>query len=331
MNESLQEFCDWRGASPRVDRAAGAIRGVKILGLASRNGRRYAESGLAAAVPLYENAKVNVNHPHGQPGAPRDYQDRIGAVRDVQLRPGEGLFADFHYNPHHPLVEQLLWDAEHAPENVGFSHHVEARTQRGSGAVVVEEILRVLSVDLVADPATTHGLFENRADPPPETASGKPAATEPPARRLAEATLDELRQTRPDLVDQIAGPSQAELAQLREAVARHEACQRQQSRDAEIRRLLAEFQLPVPDDASPAGRAILDPPFLESLATAADAAALRSLVAARARLVETVRSQLTDAVPSRPTARDQHSVYQSPSSADAKSFAAALCKLNTEQ
>ena len=45
-----------------------------------------------------------------------------------------------------------MWDAEHAPENVGFSHNVEARVGRRGERVVVEAITRVQSVDLVADP-----------------------------------------------------------------------------------------------------------------------------------------------------------------------------------
>ena len=73
----------------------------------------------------------------------------------------KGLFADFHFNPKHALAEQLVWDAEHAPENVGFSHNVEARTVRRGERIVVEAITRVQSVDLVADPATTRGLFES--------------------------------------------------------------------------------------------------------------------------------------------------------------------------
>ena len=110
------------------------------------------------AAALYENAKVNVNHPQGHPAAPRDYRDRLGQIRCVAMRPGEGLFGDLHFNPKHALAEQLLWDAEHAPENVGFSHNVEARTVRRGDEIVVEAITRVQSVDLVADPATTRGL-----------------------------------------------------------------------------------------------------------------------------------------------------------------------------
>jgi hypothetical protein len=134
---------------------------VKILGLKSRNGRSYLPAALREAAALYENAKVNVNHPKGHPAAPRDYQDRLGQIRGVELRADEGLFGDLHFNPKHGLAEQLVWDAEHAPENVGFSHNVEARTVRRGDDVVVEAITRVQSVDLVADPATTRGLFES--------------------------------------------------------------------------------------------------------------------------------------------------------------------------
>ena len=83
-----------------------------------------------------------------------------GVIRNVTAQP-DGLYADFHFNPKHALAEQLAWDAEHSPANVGFSHDVQAKTVRRDGKVVVEEISRVESVDLVADPATTDGLFES--------------------------------------------------------------------------------------------------------------------------------------------------------------------------
>ena len=121
---------------------------------------------------------MNVNHPAGNHGGPRDYQDRIGRLVGVAVTP-DGLRADFHFNPKHALAEQLMWDAEHAPENVGFSHNVEANVSRRNGKVVVEEIVKVQSVDLVADPATTRGLFE-----------GSDPATE--KKRLVEAVAAEI-------------------------------------------------------------------------------------------------------------------------------------------
>lgn len=191
MTETLLEYCNSRGVNVRVDAAAGVIRGVKILGLRSRNGREYRPQALSRAAALYEGAKVNVNHPKGSPAAPRDYQDRIGIVRGVELRSGEGLFGDLHFNPKHALAEQLIWDAEHAPENVGFSHNVQARTapNAGGSGLIVEEITRVESVDLVADPATTRGLFEAQGSEVGGQGSGTGDAT-----ALMEAELVRLRE-----------------------------------------------------------------------------------------------------------------------------------------
>lgn len=160
MEETLLEYADCTGLALNVDRDRGVVRGVKILGFDSRNGRTYATDAVARAHELYEGAKVNVNHPQGNPLAPRDYQDRIGVIRNVTVVAESGLFGDLHYNPQHALAGQLEWDAAHAPENVGLSHNVLARTSRRDQQVLVEAITRVLSVDLVADPATTHGLFE---------------------------------------------------------------------------------------------------------------------------------------------------------------------------
>ena len=217
MTETLLEYCDSRGVRMRVDREEGVIRGVKILGLKSRNRRSYLPEALVQAARLYEDAKVNVNHPKGNPGAPRDYQDRIGVIRHVDARPGEGLFADFYFNPKHALAEQILWDAEHAPENVGFSHNVEARTVRQGDEVVVEAITRVQSVDLVADPATTRSLFEattaNQPDSDEDSSAklGDTSLTEPaegninitPVEKTRTLTAEDLKRDYPELVEQI--------------------------------------------------------------------------------------------------------------------------------
>ncbi|QDU86945.1 hypothetical protein Pla175_02990 [Pirellulimonas nuda] len=165
MPQLIQEFVDSRGVALRVEPEAGLLRGVKLLGLASRNGRTYRETALRKAIGLYEGAKVNVDHPAGGPLQPRAYRDRLGVVKNVELRPGEGLFGTLVYNPKHPLAEQLAWDAAHAPQNVGLSHNVLARTSTEGDRVVVEAIERVQSVDLVADPATTRGLFESEGAP----------------------------------------------------------------------------------------------------------------------------------------------------------------------
>lgn len=145
----------------KVDREAGEIRGVKLLGLVSRNGRRYSEQAVKDAAKLYAGATVYINHP-AKPGQSRGYQERFGAIGEsVEFRAGEGLVGTLKFNPKHPLAEQVCWDAEQETPGVGLSHNVKARTKRDKGGELVEEIAKVESVDLVDGPATTHSLFES--------------------------------------------------------------------------------------------------------------------------------------------------------------------------
>ncbi len=202
--ENLQEFVDSRGIRLAVDAEKGIIKGVKILGLESRNGRTYLKETVARAMSLYEGRPVNINHPQGDPASPRDYRDRIGQIRNVRIEQGDGgLRADLHYNPKHALAEQLAWDAEHAPENVGFSHNVRAKTRRASGQVIVEDISAVQSVDLVTAPATTRGLFEENTSTTTPTKEG-------PDVDWKEITHEELAAKRSDLVEAIGAAALAD-------------------------------------------------------------------------------------------------------------------------
>jgi hypothetical protein len=220
MSEPLQEYADSRGVTLRVDRGAGVLRGVKLIGLESSNGRRYRPEALAAAVGLYEGAKVNVNHPQRDPLAPRDYRDRLGVVRQVEFRPGDGLYGNLHFNPKHALAEQLAWDAENNPRNVGFSHNVLARLTRDGAQTIVEAITHVQSVDLVADPAATQGLFEQQS---PQNA-GDGIADPQIAIDYTALTFETLLAYRPDLLQQHAATVTAPLrAELQEVAARDAA------------------------------------------------------------------------------------------------------------
>ncbi|MCI0335642.1 MAG: hypothetical protein L0228_20730 [Planctomycetes bacterium] len=308
MSELLQEYVDSGSQRLRVDRAAGVIRGVKLLGLASRNGRRYRENALVEAVGLYEGAKVNINHPKGHPLSPRDYQDRLGVVRGVQFRTGEGLFGDLHFNPKHALSEQLVWDAEHAPQNVGMSHNVLARTTHNGDETVVEAITKVQSIDLVADPATTSGLYEHVAAGGPSAA---PSTGEPPVATtitLDTLTLDQLRQHRPDLVSQLEQAYETQLEQVRtrldDMIAQEEASRRRER----VLQLLQEHNLPIPTANGAEDSCLISPQFIETLMGAADDATVRQLVEERAALIRSAcewRGRQSAPTARRPRSRNQ--------------------------
>ena len=206
---TLREYVNSPQPHGRIDRRRGVINGVKILGLTSRNNRRYPLETLTEAIPLYQNAKVNLNHPDGNPTEPRRYQDRFGLVRNVRIVENEGLFADFHFNPKHLYAEQLLWDAENTPENVGFSHNIEAEVVQENDMMIVQKILAVRSVDLVADPATTQGLFESCEQP-----ANQPHPCCGECCKLIEKMFDRLHlaEAEPDTNPQSAPPQSREQA-----------------------------------------------------------------------------------------------------------------------
>ncbi|HZZ27136.1 MAG TPA: hypothetical protein VFE46_03940 [Pirellulales bacterium] len=335
MSNLLQEYCDSRGLALRVDRHAGVIRGIKILGPRSRNGRSYLPDALARAVGLYEGAKVNVNHPKGHPLSPRDYQERIGVIRNVQHRPGDGLFADFHFNPKHHLSEQLMWDAEHAPESVGFSHNVQAQTRRQGETTVIEDILQVHSVDLVADPATTRGLFEEfatTADGCLQTSTDSSAKPSPPQSMTSEDTTFPLAVTdqaaniicelESDSLETHCEEQTTEITRLCSEIDRLHVSHAADQRRTVVQLLLAEYKLPDPAATDAASKAIISDAFLRSLLEAPDEPTVRRLVEERARLL--THAQLWHSNPRsphrRPISRDQITTDRK-GPFDAKSFA----------
>ncbi len=326
QHEQIQEYADSRGVSLRIDREEGVLWGVKLIGLHSRNGRRYREAALVQAASLYEDAKVNVNHPKDGPLAPRDYQDRIGVIRDVEFRAGEGLFGNLHFNPKHALAEQLAWDAEHNPRNVGFSHNVQAKLSRTEEGTFVEEITRVQSVDLVADPAATEGLFEHSAG----SESSSPSLS-PEYRGEGHVwdalTLETLQLHRPDLLAEIEASSNSQLKTLHEETSARIAVL---ERGQRISELLVKHGLPVPARlgvASGKGEGIVNAAFIETLLALGDEHEVERRIVERAELVRKA-SSWHDAWwrTSGPRSRDQLAVRESRAASESTSvdFARAL-------
>lgn len=165
-----------------VDDEAGVIRGVKILGRSSVNGRRYTPEAIANAQSLYEGAPVYVNHPK-KPGDMRDYNDRGGVLKSTRIVEGE-LFGDMHTNPQSERGKQLLWEAKNCPRTFGLSHTAHGYGRQDGKVWVCEEIAQVHSVDVVTRPATTKGLFESEGNMDGEDMAGG-AAVETPSPTAA--------------------------------------------------------------------------------------------------------------------------------------------------
>lgn len=227
----------------KVDREAGVMEDVKIVGLqAPDKNRRYEPQALKEAAGLYERVKVNLNHQAKESREPRRIQDRIGILEGVYFREGDGLYAKtFRFNPRHPEAENLVWWAENEPSGVGFSHIAKGDARLIGGTEVVESIRKVMSVDLVADPATTRGLFESEA--PMEGDDVKFEAL----------TIDEIKRARPDLIEALIQQATegTEIEKLRahnktlsEAVRKFEADAKHARDIASARKACVDAKLP---------------------------------------------------------------------------------------
>jgi len=141
----------------RIDRDAGIIRGVRILGLSSKNGRRYLREAIEKAIPLYEGARVYLDH---KELGDRSVRERWGKLENVRLDADGGLVGDLRYLKEHNDTPGILEAAE-TFEDIGLSHDSLGRSRMEGGERVIYEIVKVNSVDLVEKPATTESLWEN--------------------------------------------------------------------------------------------------------------------------------------------------------------------------
>jgi len=159
------EFVQNHGAC-KVDRQAGVIYDVKLVGPRSRNGGRYTRTCMEGAIALYDGARCNIDHPDkARPGADRPLSARFGVFRDPYIAQDGSLYAKrLEFIKSHPLAESICEAAEKPGTfGIGFSHNVKTiqATDPQTGETIHESITRVRSVDLVADPATTTSMLES--------------------------------------------------------------------------------------------------------------------------------------------------------------------------
>lgn len=317
MLQRLREDVFRQDSTPlKVDEKAGVIYGVRFLGWESANGYRYAREAVSKRLQLYDGAFVNIDHLPSAPGQPaeRSYLARFGRLRNPRTDDGGGR-ADLHYNPEHRHAKDFIWWARNDPGAIGLSHDADVDMADGPDGRTVRDILKVHSVDVVADPATTRGLHESK--PMAEVTATAPAApASDPAAHLGNAILAVVNDTSLDpaekrkkvlailkLLDDTAAPEgdAGDVAamesvrrmgtghgvRLAEAFGRLRESTRLESRRKDARRLCKESGLP--------DQAVTDV-FVEQLAQARDDAGVRALIEDR-RAVAAVRTQESAGTP----------------------------------
>lgn len=136
------------------------LRGVRILGHESANGRKYSDEAMSAAVHLYDGAPAYYDHQRGT--GPRKTEDVAGEIQRPRYdRTKRAIYGDIILDPD-PRRDKVLAKAHRyrnreSTRGIGLSHVADGEeTDR-----VVTKINEVYSVDVVTDPATSKGLYED--------------------------------------------------------------------------------------------------------------------------------------------------------------------------
>lgn len=159
----ISERASFSGGKVRRDGAYPVVLGVLLCGATSKQGRSYLPAAFAGdRVKRYEGRACFVNHDRGD----RTAESKLGEFENCRLNDRGLPVGDLAVNPKHPLAESVLWAAEHKPGFYGMSHMADCATRYEGGKEVVEEVREVLSVDLVANPATTRTLYESAGGKP---------------------------------------------------------------------------------------------------------------------------------------------------------------------
>lgn len=196
------------------------VRGMKLLGLESKNGRTYDTHGVrSTGSDRLTGARVFLNHP-AQATDARRYEDQIGSVVTAKYREGQGHFGDVRFNPKHAVYEQLMWDIRNNPSGLGMSINASLRVARqrdSAGRIVVEGIHSIRSVDIVTHPATTNGVFEHEeTDVSPElTVEQLLEGLKSHPEILEQLKQDDAAAAEQAKVQQALEAAQAELAQIK--------------------------------------------------------------------------------------------------------------------
>jgi len=152
-----------------IDEEKGILYDLVALGPTSANGRDYPESTMRAALHLFEGRQSFANHTK-KPGDEPSIYDVMGVWRECRVDDGK-VRGNFHYFKTHVLAPRLV-EAARRPELAGafgFSISAQGRSRRQGDRQVIESLDQLTSIDCVALPATTKGIYESLETPMKKT------------------------------------------------------------------------------------------------------------------------------------------------------------------
>jgi hypothetical protein len=228
------------------------IEGMAVLGPKSKNNRFYPKETRRAATKVFEGIRAYCNHTKkGEEDEPRIVQELIGVHRNVRFdERSDMLRSDLHLSPTQLVREYIIPHAKSNPGIIGNSISASGKI-KDDGTVL--EITKGRSIDLVAEPATTSGIYESMGNigmrVRGNSMKGVPVMEkEITVKEILENTevVDELRQhfrEEFDIESDLTSLKE-ERDNLREVVAGYKLRDQVAATRAEIREMLAKSKLP---------------------------------------------------------------------------------------
>jgi hypothetical protein len=233
------------------------IENMALLGGKSKNGRTYSKDVRIKASKVFEGIKAYMNHPDADKvNDPRKVQELIGRHKGVYFDEATDMLrSNLHLSPTHLVKEYLIPHAKANPGILGNSINASGKID-SKGNVL--EVTKGRSVDVVAEPATTNGLFESVQNTKTTASTNSEGGEKPMTiKELLENTenaslVAELREHfREELdVESSVAELQEEVQELREQVAEYEMVEKKQEDAAAITKMLKESKLDEEDQAT---------------------------------------------------------------------------------
>jgi len=145
------------------------IENVIVCGRKSKNKREYTDDALKGAVRLYEGMGVYCDHltpeERRKRGGGRKLEERLGHLEAVRWCPDERRpRGNLRLMESHPMTARVKEAYAKGLPYFGLSHVIDGRGYVKDGITYVQEVTRVMSVDLV-DNAATGTIVEQEEAP----------------------------------------------------------------------------------------------------------------------------------------------------------------------
>jgi len=142
----------------------GVVKDVPVLGMVSKNGRRYTEDALKTGAELYENSPLYTDHSTNS----RKITEKLGVLRNVHYAEDtQQLKGDLFLLKSHTLYPHIQEDLSRNLGLFGLSHDAQLSGEKTDEGIVINKINKVFSVDLVSSPATVQNLKEEIVEEEP--------------------------------------------------------------------------------------------------------------------------------------------------------------------